>query len=110
MEEAIMFGFKNRFNAVEEVTEEADIVVIILDTEEYFGLGNVGYPEHFEKGMPHKKYLFENPNDFIEKCYELPEGQWYWVFHNGELICSGAIDPGDIELFEEHFFGIRTEE
>jgi hypothetical protein len=28
---------------------------------------------------------------------------WTWVLDNGELICSGACDPGDEEIFEEYF-------
>ncbi len=82
---------------------EANITVIILDAEEYFKLGNVGYPEEFKEEYPHKKYQFKTPKEFVEYWYELPEGNWYWVFHAGELICSGAIDPNDIEIFEEHF-------
>ena len=82
---------------------EANITAIILDAEEYFKLGNVSYPEDFEESMPHKKYVFKTPKEFVEHWYDLPEGNWYWVFHAGELICSGAIDPNDIEIFEEHF-------
>lgn len=84
------------------VDVEANITVMILDAEEYFNLGNLGYPEEFEEGLPHKKYEFNSPKEFVEHWYGM-EGDWYWVFHLGELICSGAIDPSDIEIFEEHF-------
>lgn len=84
------------------VDAEANITVMILDAEEYFNLGNLGYPEEFEEGLPHKKYEFSSPKEFVEHWYGM-EGDWYWVFHLGELICSGAIDPSDIEIFEEHF-------
>lgn len=85
------------------VDTEANITVMILDAEEYFNLGNLGYPEEFEENLPHKKYEFKTPKEFVEYWYKLPEGNWYWVFHAGELICSGAIDPGDIEIFEDYF-------
>lgn len=84
------------------VDAEANITVMILDAEEYFNLGNIGYPEDFEESMPHKKYEFDTPKEFVEHWYGM-EGDWYWVFHAGNLICSGAIDPNDIEIFEEHF-------
>lgn len=84
------------------VDTEANITVMILDAEEYFNLGNIGYPEDFEESMPHKKYEFDTPKEFVEHWYSM-EGDWYWVFHSGELICSGAIDPSDIEIFEDHF-------
>lgn len=84
------------------VDTEANITVMILDSEEYFNLGNLGYPEEFKESLPHKKYEFNSPKEFVEHWYGM-EGDWYWVFHAGELICSGAIDPNDIEIFEEHF-------
>jgi hypothetical protein len=34
---------------------------------------------------------------------EEPDGMWYWVVADGELICSGACDPYDEEIFEEHW-------
>jgi len=84
------------------VDVEANITVMVLDAEEYFNLGNLGYPEEFEESLPHKKYEFNSPKEFVKHWYGM-EGDWYWVFHLGELICSGAIDPSDIEIFEEHF-------
>lgn len=37
------------------------------------------------------------------------EGNWYWVFANGECICSGAVDPGDLEIFKD-YFGVSFDE
>lgn len=30
-----------------------------------------------------------------------PCAMWYWVIDNGNTCISGAIDPGDIEIFKE---------
>lgn len=51
-------------------------------------------------------YAFDTPEEFMEKWNKVvdnPDSMWYWVLDNGELICSGACDPGDEEIFEEYF-------
>ena len=83
------------------VDAEANIAVMILDAPKFFEMYSE-YPEEFKEEYPHKKYEFSSPKEFVEHWYGM-EGDWYWVFHLGELICSGAIDPSDIEIFEEHF-------
>ena len=57
-------------------------------------------------------YGCANVKDFfilIEHLIKYPDGMWYWVLHNEKCICSGACDPGDIEIFED-YFGITKEE
>lgn len=54
----------------------------------------------------HTYYVFDTAEEFINKwkeIYDKPNGMWYWVLDDGELICSGACDPNDIEIFEECF-------
>lgn len=75
------------------------IMIAILD-EDYL---EDNYPEEYNSDYAHETYTFDTPQEFIEKWYELDEGVWYWVFADGKLICSGAVDPDDIEIFEEYF-------
>lgn len=77
------------------------IVIAILDYE-YYDKHN-SYPEEYNSRYAHTAYVFDTPQEFIEKWYELYEGDWYWVFVNGEEILSGAVDPDDIETFEDYF-------
>lgn len=76
------------------------IMVAILDYDYEL---NGQYPEEYSSDYAHTSYVFDTPQEFIEKWYELDEGAWYWVFVNGEEICSGAVDPNDIEIFEDYF-------
>ena len=51
-------------------------------------------------------YTFNAPGEFIkawEKMVEDPDGMWYWVLDGEELVCSGACDPGDIDIFENYW-------
>lgn len=51
-------------------------------------------------------YAFSDADSFLEKWREIagnPDGMWYWVLIDGEVICSGACDPGDEEIFAEYF-------
>ena len=51
-------------------------------------------------------YSFDTPEEFIEAWNNMvdnPDGMWYWVLDDGELVCSGACDPYDIEIFEEYW-------
>lgn len=66
--------------------------------------------KNFEQELPEENicsyYAFDTPKSFLEKWRELvnePDGMWYWVLDDNVCICSGACDPGDIEIFEEHF-------
>lgn len=54
-------------------------------------------------------FAFDTPKAFIRKWKRIvnekegPYGMWYWVLDNNEIICSGACDPGDIDIFEDYF-------
>lgn len=51
-------------------------------------------------------YAFDTPEEFMRawrKMEEDPDGMWYWVLVDGQLICSGACDPNDEEIFADYF-------
>lgn len=85
----------------DEPVPEDKIMVAILDADYYEKHGS--YPEEYRSEYAHEVYLFDTPEEFVNKWYELPEGDWYWVYADGDVICSGAIDPNDIEIFEDYF-------
>lgn len=54
----------------------------------------------------HTWYAFDTPEEFLakwEEIYDKPNGMWYWVVVDGYCICSGACDPGDIDIFEDYW-------
>lgn len=64
------------------------------------------FTENFTGEGIHTYYLFNTPEEFISKwkeIYNLPNGMWYWCLDDGYCFCSGAVDPGDIEIFEDYF-------
>lgn len=77
------------------------IFVAVLDDGYYLEHGD--YPEEFDSDLAYTSFKFDTPEEFVAKWYELEDGAWYWVFDKGELFCSGAIDPNDLEIFEEHW-------
>jgi hypothetical protein len=77
------------------------IMIAVLDYNYY--IKHKSYPEEYNPRYAHETYVFDTPQEFIKKWYELDGGIWYWVFDNGDVICSGAVDEDDIETFEEHF-------
>ena len=104
-EEQMEGYIEDTYKAVEEQklrdVPKDKIFVAVLDGSYYEEHGD--YPENFDSGFAYKGYVFDTPEEFVEKWYDLPEGDWYWCFNKGELFCSGAMDPGDIEIFEEYF-------
>lgn len=103
-EELITLGYEC---LVPEHLPQDKIVMAILDDDYY--LEHNEYPEYYHSSYAKEIYEFDTPQEFIQKWYEIEEGAWYWVFDEGMEICSGAVDPNDIELFEDHF-GIVFEE
>lgn len=77
------------------------IMIAVLDDDYY--LEHKSYPVEYNEDYAHEVYTFDTPQEFIKKWYELDEGAWYWVFVNSDIICAGAVDPDDIEGFEDYF-------
>ena len=64
------------------------------------------FTENFTGEGIHSYYVFDTPEEFMNKwkeIYNLPNGMWYWCLNDGQCFCSGAVDPGDIEIFEDYF-------
>ena len=62
--------------------------------------------DDFGKAAVRTYYAFDSVEDFMKAWYKMaenPDGMWYWVLDNGSLICSGACDPNDEEIFADHF-------
>ena len=76
------------------------------DTDEYFT------DEWDDENEIVSYYAFDTPAEFFKKWQSFhdyksggePDSMWYWVLDNGELVCSGACDPNDEDVFEE-FWG-----
>jgi hypothetical protein len=109
----ICFGFEEinlencTYEEVEEMIPKDKIMIAVLDDGYY--TKHHSYPEEYHSRYAHKTYVFDTPQEFIEKWYELDGGIWYWVFDKGNIICSGAVDENDLETFEE-YFNIKFEE
>ena len=86
---------------------EGKIMIAMLDDDYYTEYNS--YPEEYRSNYAQTTYVFDTPEEFIKKWYELDEGVWYWVFVDREEVLSGAVDPDDIEIFEE-YFDIQFEE
>lgn len=65
------------------------------------------FTDEFEDGTCFISYYsFDTLGELIEeweRISENPDSMWYWVLDNGEVVCSGACDPDDYEIFEEVF-------
>lgn len=103
-EELVQLGYEHL--CPEDIPQDK-IFMAVLDDDYY--LEHNEYPEEYHSRYAKEIYEFDTPQEFIQKWYEIEEGAWYWVFDEGMEICSGAVDPNDIELFEDHF-GIVFEE
>lgn len=86
---------------IESQISKDKIMVAMLDTEYY--AEHHEYPEEYSSEYAREVYTFDTPEEFVQKWHELQEGDWYWVFDKGEIVCSGALDPGDVEIFEEYW-------
>lgn len=70
------------------------------ETDEYFT------DDWYDDNVFVTYYAFNTSEEFMkawEKMVDNPDGMWYWVLDNGKLICSGACDPYDKEIFEKYW-------
>lgn len=54
-------------------------------------------------------FAFDTVEEFLTAWKQIaygkdgPFGMWYWVLDNGHLVCSGACDTGDIDIFKDYW-------
>ena len=86
---------------------EGKIVMAFTDPVEGIIDPYIYFTNDFTGQGIHTMYMFDTPKEFIDKwneIYNKPNGMWYWVIDEDEyLVCSGACDPGDIDIFEDYW-------
>lgn len=92
---------------------EGRIVMAFTDPDENGANPYQYFTEKFHGQNIHLYMAFNTPEEFVAKwkeIYDKPNGMWYWCLDDGYCFCSGACDPGDIEIFEDYFgmdFGLE---
>lgn len=64
------------------------------------------FTDYFTGEGVHTYRIFDNVEDFIEiwlRIYDQRNGMWYWVLDGDKCICSGAVDPNDIDIFRDYW-------
>lgn len=89
------------------------ISVIFIDPDESLENPYSVFTEDFDINNDSRHinaiFIFNTPEELIKfhqrvtNDEEGPYGMWYWVLDHGECICSGAVDPDDIEIFNRHW-------
>ena len=85
--------------------------IIMMYTDAIDPIDSSDNPYKYFTDNPNTDYIcnyftFDTPTEFISEWKRIvnePRGMWYWVIENGECICSGAPDPYDIEIFNDHW-------
>ena len=70
------------------------------DTDEFFT------DDWFDDNSIVTYYAFDTPEELVAAWYRKsvdPDSMWYWLLDDGKCFCSGACDPGDIDIIEKHF-------
>lgn len=89
----IVMAFTDRLDRIDDNCEEDEDIYKYFTTD-------------FTGDCVTSYYAFNTPEEFLEKWNEIsenPDGMWYWVLNDGELIVSGACDPNDIDVFNEYW-------
>lgn len=68
------------------------------------------FKDNFDGQDIMRYHVFQTMNEFL--LWWIPqtehwEGMWYYVFDKGVQICSGAVDPYDIDIWRKHF-GVKV--
>lgn len=79
-----------------------DIVVCFADDTKR----PASFKDNFDGQDIMRYHVFQTLSEFL--LWWIPqtehwEGMWYYVFDKGVQICSGAVDPYDIDIWREHF-------
>ena len=85
------------------------IVMVFTDPDDNLDNPYEVFTDNYVEDNARRIFIFDTVADFLSTFYNIindvegPYGMWYWVLDNGKQICSGACDPNDIEIFEEHW-------
>ena len=88
---------------------ENKIVMAFTDPDEKLDDPYSTFTDNFVEDNVKIMFVFDTPEEFLETFNRIindeegPYGMWYWVLDHGKQICSGACDPNDIEIYEEHW-------
>lgn len=96
-------------NSFDVDVPQGRIVMAFTDPEDDSDNPYAPFTDDFTGENVNIYFAFDTIEDFINKWKRIingeegPYGMWYWVLVDNKLICSGACDPDDIEIFEEYF-------
>lgn len=88
---------------------ENKIVMAFTDPDENLDNPYEVFTDNYVEDNVKIMFVFDTPEEFLETFNRIindeegPYGMWYWVLDHGEQICSGACDPNDIDIYEEHW-------
>ena len=88
---------------------ENKIVMAFTDPDETLDDPYEVFTDNYVEDNVKIMFVFDTPEEFLETFNRIindeegPYGMWYWVLDHGEQICSGACDPNDIDIYEEHW-------
>lgn len=89
--------------AITDPADESDEDKNELDPYRYF-------TDSLDYTSVHTICIYDSPEEFLEDWQKRMmnmeknndhsgTGMWYWVEDNGVLVCSGAMDPNDEDIF-----------
>ena len=88
---------------------ENKIIMAFTDPDERLDNPYSTFTDNFVEDNVKIMFVFDTPEEFLQTFNRIindeegPYGMWYWVLDHGKQICSGACDPNDIDVYEEHW-------
>ena len=88
---------------------ENKIIMAFTDPDERLDDPYSTFTDNYIEDNVKIMFVFDTPEEFLETFNRIindeegPYGMWYWVLDHGKQICSGACDPNDIDVYEEHW-------
>lgn len=88
---------------------ENKIIMAFTDPDERLDNPYEVFTDNYVEDNVKIMFVFDTPEEFLETFNRIindeegPYGMWYWVLDHGKQICSGACDPNDIDIYEEHW-------
>ena len=88
---------------------ENKIVMAFTDPDENLDNPYEVFTDNYVEDNVKIMFVFDTPEEFLQTFNRIindeegPYGMWYWVLDHGKQICSGACDPNDIDVYNEHW-------